>query len=271
MGFFKKRGTRDLQDEFSYRRDSKKPFNWQAPGQAPIIPTTHHQDKSYRSPQSSRVIQPELIVPEFREFNLDQDEPSEQGSIPTGLKPATNRVFYTKCNLIVLAVENTAKVREYKNEIQRLIKKIIDDNKSALFMFLRLGNNCKYFDVLHVEKLENENLPDILFDFEPSFSEDVNLINALEHICEFTKSSSGLFSYFKCGNTTYMIEDVRIIFIGTGDNIDNKSNVNRLITILCEAKNTKAIKYFCTKDQDAIKVAENGFPVIGHIESNFYK
>ena len=49
-----------------------------------------------------------------------------------------------------------------------------------------------------------------------------------------------------------------------------KKNISSYLKELKELKAFKGIKYFCIKDSDAIKVAALGFPVIGHIISDFY-
>ena len=180
---------------------------------------------------------------------------------------------YEKRNLIILAVENTSKVNLYRNVVLKLVSKIISDNKQDLFLILKLSNQNKYFDLLSTEDLKNANLPECLLSVDNA-SCQVKLADALTHIYNFSKPLLKSFATISYNNLIYEINDIRIIFIGTGSkdaNTNDEKEASEILHKLCESKEVKTIKYFCINDEDAIGAASIGFPIIGHIESNFYK
>lgn len=186
----------------------------------------------------------------------------------------TAKPLHEKCSVIILAVENTAKIHAYKEEVLKLINRIVEDNKSELFLFLRVGNENKYFDVLSTNDLETEKLPDCLLFSDDSCSDNVKLADALTHISDFVNDYLNKFKYISLKGKNYIADSVRVIFIGTGltdEDALNTIRASEALNVLRATKNVKAIKYFCINDKDAINAALVGFPIIGHIESNFYK
>ena len=274
MDFFKKREPYDLDFEPLVPLSNKE-----TPKTQKQQPSTKKTVKTTTTPSQAPVQQPvtKPFDAPFTGFIFDDPtfyDSADDAHGPYQAKPwtpFTPKPLFEKRNIIILAIENTAKVNDYRDEVLRLVKKIIDDNKTSLFLFLRLGNNSKYFEVLDAEKLKVENLPECLLETNSSTSEEVNLVDALNHICEFSKSFDGFSNFLKYNNISYHIEDLRIIFIGTGSNNADNVQSSNLLEALRTSKNVKAIKYFCIKDEDAIQAASNGFPIIGHIESNFYK
>ena len=68
----------------------------------------------------------------------------------------------------------------------------------------------------------------------------------------------------------YRISEMNAVFIGTGAHTD-LDKARKALNSLLATNSIKSIKYFCVKDTDTINAALLGFPLIGHIESNFYK
>lgn len=270
MDFFKKGEPTDLNSQNSSKREDKLEAQKQTRPSRPIhIPLNEDVPRQQL---------PTVSIPEeheFKGFNLQGlliFDSSEESIPPRGSRHSfTPKPLYEKRPVIILAVENTAKVCDYQPGVLRVMKKVIEDNKNALFLFLRYGNNSKNYEVLDFERLKSENLPECLLDTTSLISEEVNLVAPLNHISEFIKSFEGFFNRLKYDNTSYLVEDIRIIFIGTGSNTSSPAEANILLKELRANKMVKAIKYFCIKDENAVQIAANGFPVIGHIEPNFYK
>lgn len=200
---------------------------------------------------------------------FDYDEWAAQRKITIPPKPV-----YENRPVIILALENTVKVLEYRNEIMKLINKIISDNKNALFMFLEAGNQKRFFNILKAEDLTTQSIPDCLLARDNVAQRSVNLADTLAYVQSFVEECKKSFNLIECSNGKFNVSAIRILFIGTGCMDDNPLNVDeasKLLKLLCESKSVKNIKYFCIKDENAIDVSSIGFPIIGHIESSFYK
>ncbi len=188
--------------------------------------------------------------------------------------PVYSRTVLEKKTIIAIAVENTVKACQYNNEILKLINKVVEDNKNALFLFIRMEQQNKYFELLEYNDLKAHSLPDCLLSLSSSSTKQIKLSDALTYICDYAllpKSKLNHTLTFK--NKKFEVDNFKAIFIGTGAKDSDPSETklaSEFLQLLCESKNVKAIKYFCTKDEDTINAALIGFPVIGHIESNFY-
>ena len=183
-------------------------------------------------------------------------------------------IYREKKSIIIFAIENTAKVRDHKNEILRLTKKIVQDNSTSLFLFLRVGNNKKFFDILDSEEFEKEKIVDNLFLEDGTNETKVDFAEVLNHIDKFLSSLRAELGIYEYKEKKYDIENSSIIFVGTadydGDN-DSKKEILNLMSSIRANKKIKTIKYFCMEDKETINAAMLGFPVVGHIVSDFYK
>lgn len=197
----------------------------------------------------------------------DDDKWSRPFSAP---KPAIK-----KKNVIMIVLENTLVVREHKKEILALIKKIVSDNAESFFVFLRTGSDKKYFELMDFDKLEKEKVIDELFPDSFDVSEKVQLSDVLKHIHSTLEEQYSKFSILRYENKTYDIEANSIIFIGTAayENTEEakKEILKEMKFITSEKKRIKTIKYFCIIDKNTINAAMLGFPVIGHLITDFYR
>ena len=182
-------------------------------------------------------------------------------------------VYRKKINAIAIAIENSTKVNEHKDYILPLIKKIVEDNKEALFLFLRYGNSQKFFDVLDYEALSNEKVLENLLFVAENDNDKIEMFNALSHINDFLKLQDPTLG-FEYKNRKYDVQNNSIIFIGTAVCIDTKDEKEKIMEVMRSIKaksSVKAIKYFCMEDKETIDAAMLGFPIVGHIVSDFYK
>ena len=176
-----------------------------------------------------------------------------------------------KKDVIIFAIENTPMVVEHKDKILNLIKKIANDNEKCFFMFLRMGNNKKYFDILNYESIQKDNIFDTLFIGDDEEKANVDYQEVLKHINDFLISTIVDLEY---KNKKYEIQNYNIIFIGTGEYEDvevTKSESLNLMKRITSRSKVKTVKYFCINDNQTINVAALGFSVIGHIVTDFYQ
>ncbi len=205
-------------------------------------------------------------VPQAKETKVSKNN----GWIFDSEKLSKPQPFFEKRGIIILVVENTPKVNSYRNEVLRLANKIIEDNKSEFFLFLKNGSEGEFFNTLSYDELKSEGFPERLL-FSNNCSQFVNLSSSFIHIYNFIKKYLGSYKLVPHNGKSYTIDNARIIFIGTGIDDTNADYSRRLLRLMRDNKCVKTIKYFCIKDEDAINAAKIGFPIIGHIESNFYK
>jgi len=178
-------------------------------------------------------------------------------------------IYKAKKDVIVFAIDNTSEVAEHKNEILHLVNKIVQDNEKCFFMFLRMCNHKKYFDILNYETYKKEEILKALF-VESEEEVKVDYSDALKHINDFLISS---IVDFELDDKKYELQNVRIIFIGAGTNDyaeDAKKETLECIKKITRRDKVKALKYFCMEDNQTINIAALGFPVIGHIVTDFY-
>ncbi len=180
-------------------------------------------------------------------------------------------VYREKKNIIIFAIENTSITKEHKNQILKIVEKIAKENQQALFMFLRIGNDKKYFNVVDYASFEKNKIIENLITSEEKEDENVDYTDVLNHINEFLVSTVINIDY---KDKRYETSNNSIIFIGTGkcqQTEHAKIYGLSLITKICSKIKVKTLKYFCMEDYQTIDVATLGFPIIGHIVTDFYK
>lgn len=177
-----------------------------------------------------------------------------------------------KKDVIIFAVENSSMVNQYKNEIGKILAKIAKDNDSCLFLFLRVGNNKKYFNIMDYDKMKEEKTIESLFESCEDEASEVDYLDVLKHMDNFLSPLQLLDLEYK--DKKYDIQNKSIIFFGTGSynlSEQDEDEVRRLMKRIKLRNSMRTIRYFCMKDSQTINVAALGFPVIGHIVADFYK
>lgn len=265
----------------------------------PIVPTTTEERISERKvetkPDSKVIYEDQLELVRANEFadkcrevvakpNRTIVAKYEQVEVANGVDAAISTKRWTsrfyrneEKNVIIFAFENSDKVNSHKAEILQLVKKIVQDNASALFLFMRLGKNKRFFGIMNSETIDKGKIIDDLL-FVDKVEEDkdkddkVNYKEALNHINDFLDLVK--FGALEYKEKKYDIPSVRTIFVGTaeyGGDADSKAEISKLIGSIKASKKAKILKYFCMEDKETINAARLGFPVIGHIVSDFYK
>lgn len=194
--------------------------------------------------------------------------------------PPKNHFVYrkpmlSKKTVIAICVENSIMTQAYRSKIYNLISKVIEDNKDALFLLTRMDNQNEYFELAEYFDLKHQDLQKSLFPLGSCSTRYINLSDALAHVCDYaTLPNSKLENAITFKYRRFEVDNYKIIFIGTGitDSTSQEMQLSsEFLKLLCASNNVKAIKYFCTKDEYTINASSIGFPVIGHIESNFYE
>lgn len=180
------------------------------------------------------------------------------------------RKYYRKQkkDIIVFVIENSLYTRCYAQNIQAIVKRIIDSNKSAFFMMLKVGDGKRFFETSDYDTLTKDNVVASLFN--ESQQGNVDYIEVLDHITKFYKDTIVDYEY---KSTKYDIQNISVVVIGSGKTyIDSEAteNISKFVADIKNNKKTKTIKYFCMTDRQSIDVAKLGFPVIGHIDNDFY-
>lgn len=190
-------------------------------------------------------------------------------------KTASRVVYKPKVNknIIVFVVENSNELNLYKPAFSAAINKIVADNDTALFKFIRIGNNKRYFELADKKDVETNKIITDLFSSNEN-DEAVNLVEAGKEIEKFLDSLKPL-NEVKFKTTNYVVSDIKIVFIGSGNFDDSVPcstvEFRKSLRDISSNKLVKTIKYFCMRDVETVKAASLGFPIIGHIESDFYK
>lgn len=199
-------------------------------------------------------------------------EPLKPGEKPDPwYKTYTPKPLYEKRSGIIIVVEASEETVSYKTEIARLINKIVSDNQDEFFMFFRFGNATKHSELLKGDTLKGKDIVSPLLTLDEKAETKFDIYSTLTHINNFVKDYVTLYKTFDVDLKKYMLDEVRIIFIGTARTDECKHNPRILLRTITKTKKVNAVKYFCLKDIHTVKAAALGFPVIGHIESNFYK
>lgn len=233
-------------------------------------PTAYDQDKELL-PSISADIKPvgDILVQGNQRPKTVTDTPPVVNHVIVPTSPPIQRTHPKE--VIAFVVENSADVLTYKDEVLKIIKNIVDSKKASLFLFLRIGNGGKFFELMDYDDVTKGNIVSNLLS-ENASNVKTGLTSALFHIKGTLKKS--LLPKFTFKKLLYNVSTFSIICIGSGAVEGEefaKKAIASCIEDLKEFTVLKGIKYFCIKDRDAIKVAALGFPVIGHIIPNFYE
>ena len=173
-----------------------------------------------------------------------------------------------KKDVVVFVIENSLYTQCYSKEIQSITKKILDSNNESLFMILKVGDDKLFFDILDYDLIAKSDVLSVMLQKgQPSV---VDYAEVLEHILKFYTDTLLECEY---NNKKYDIQNMSYIFMGSGktyNDVETIKKVSKLVADVKSKKKTKTIKYFCMSDKQSIDVAKLGFPVIGHIDNDFY-
>lgn len=177
----------------------------------------------------------------------------------------------TEKDVLAFVVENSSDTLKQKERIIDIISQMVEKKKDAIFLFVKVGNGQTPFSPMDYESVKKKDVFSSLI-AESEENELPNLASALFYLVNNLKVfSSDTFSFAKA---KYKLGNCSIVCIGTGACVQNEDTlkiVSSCITNLKNISKLKAFKYFCLKDSDAIRVSALGFPVIGHILSDFYE
>lgn len=204
------------------------------------------------------------------EFNpKDRPRSNEFGTKPYVWKPAAPKI--SERDVVAFVVENSNDTLEQKESIVNIISQTVERKKDAIFLFIKVGNEQTPFSPMDYSTVKEKNIIPALI-VKSEGNELPNLASALFYLVNnLNVFAADTFSFH---NTNYKLKNCSIVCIGTGACIQNDSSaeiVSSCISKLQKISKLKAFKYFCIKDSDAIRVSALGFPVIGHIVSNFYE
>lgn len=212
---------------------------------------------------------PEKVDAPLKSQQKVQEE-SDQSSTMVDSKWMKNypQTYYKpKKDVVIFVIENSPITLGYKNQIIGLVNKITQSNSECFFMMLRVGNEEKFYDVIDYSSLSPKGLFDEFFT-DMQMLGKVDYLEALKHIEDFYTSSVVDFEYQR---RKYIVKNINVIFVGSGCTSSSKEEVAQTIKKLKTIQRTKTIKYFCLEDSQTFNVAKMGIPVIGHIETDFYK
>ena len=193
---------------------------------------------------------------------------SDFGSRPYVWPPIIPKI--TEKEVFAFVVENSNATMTQKESIINIISQIVDRKKEAIFLFVRVGNNQRPFLPMDYNSVKAKDVISSLIT-ESVTDESPNLASALFYLLNnlnvFAKDT------FSFDETKYKLGACSIVCVGTGEcslNEDSSKIIASCIANLQNISKLKTFKYFCINDSDAIRVASLGFPVIGHIISDFY-
>lgn len=178
-------------------------------------------------------------------------------------------------DVVVLVIENSSYTRNYKEKILQIANKIVEANKECFFLLVRIGDDKKSYDILGFDKLNKDNIIDNWF--TETMSQQCDYLEAIKYIEEYYRKLIIGFELWdeKIKDVKkYSIQNINVIFIGSGNeslDAESKKECMQILKRIKSKSRIKSIKYFCTLDSQTIGVAKLGFPVIGHIETDFYK
>lgn len=206
--------------------------------------------------------------PDLKSF-VDSNSEEEYKSYST----CNNYSYWlNKKTVIFFVIEDTVEVKEYANQIKAIIKRIVKENDLALFSFMNTSGNSIKVDLLSASLIERDKPVETILNSDDKTENSVKLIKPLRNIAYFLEYVKKSFGKIKRGKSEFYVEKCKIIFIGTGKyEIDLQHDLAELIKFINNQALVKTMKYFCMKDTQTIDAAKLGFPVIGHIEYDFYK
>ncbi len=177
-----------------------------------------------------------------------------------------------KKKVIFIIIENSEKSKVYKNELQRIITKLVESNREELFCLIKIGKGSKNFGVCDYMKIKNTRIIEGLFsDFD--FRGNISFSSAISFIHETIKELERNSFVFKYEQKKFKIAKGDFVVIGTDALTISREQKVHIRNAIKEIKNStfmKSIKYFCIHDSEVVLAASLGFPLIGHIVTDFY-
>jgi len=191
-----------------------------------------------------------------------------------GTKPHTWEPIAPKIpekDVFAFIVENSKDTFNQKQRIIDIVSQIVESKKDAIFLFVKVGTDQTPFSPMDYNSVKEKNIVSSLIS-ESQENTLPNLASALFYLVNnLNVFSSDTFTFSK---KKYKLGNCSIVCIGTGSCIQNEDSlriVSSCISKLQKISKLKTFKYFCIADSDAINVSALGFPVIGHIISDFYE
>lgn len=213
---------------------------------------------------------PKLERPEIKPFGNIVNPQKTLEPVGTTKWPSIKPVIPKK-DVIAFVVENSSETLLIKDSIEKLIKKIADSKKDSIFLFIKTGNAQKSYAYLNYDDVIKQDIISSLIT-SSEYQENVNLAAALFYLKNtFKFFASGTFTF---KNEKYRLNNCSILCIGSSSFSTENDVADISIQCIKELRQIpelKNFKYFCVKDSDCIKVASLGFPVVGHIISDFYQ
>ena len=220
------------------------------------------------------IIDGKLVEMPPHENGVVLDSKFEQRGYEKGKKSYTPYYYkpVEKQNVIIFVLENRHEVSARKNEIIGLLKRIVDKNNTSLFWFLKLGNDEEFYDILDYSDINKKEILENMLSAQDKNEAKVDMEKALTTINDFFHALTLKLGNFEFKEKKYDIQNISIIFIGTADyDLKSKKEIIHKFRLIKKFGRIKTIKYFCMEDKETVNAAMLGFPVIGHIESDFYK
>lgn len=172
-------------------------------------------------------------------------------------------------DVLAFVIENSNDTFKQKESIINIISQTVEKKKDAIFLFVKVGNGQIPFSPMDYDTVKKKDIFSSLIT-ETVENELPNLASALFYLVNNLKVfAADTFSFAK---TKYKLGNCSIVCIGTGACVQNEDTIKIVSSCISKLQNIsklKAFKYFCIKDSDAIRVSALGFPVIGHILSDF--
>lgn len=193
----------------------------------------------------------------------------EFGKRPRSWQTFTPRI--PEKEVFAFVLENSTETLKHKERIINIITQTVEKKKDAIFLFVKVGSDKKPFIPMDYTTVIEKNIISSLIT-ESTDIEVPNLASALFYLVNnLNVFSSNTFSF---GKVKYKLGNCSIVCIGTGACVQSEESLKIISSCISKLQNVsklKAFKYFCIKDSDAIRVSALGFPVIGHIISDFYE
>lgn len=199
----------------------------------------------------SEKVENELAMP------LENEEKTEGPSFFTKFtyKPIVNK------KLTILLLENTAEVDKEKENILKIVKKLVS---SGLLIIISYGNNVKVSQTFDISTFEN-----IEFEYNGSTDNKACLYDAL---VELEGVVNKMYMKIEEGEKEkVMVNNIDVVGIGTcKDNyslVSKEQGINYFYTVT--RKRDVITKYFCLTEESFIKAAEIGFHSIAAISRSY--
>lgn len=133
-----------------------------------------------------------------------------------------------------------------------------------------MHNEKKVSDLLEFTTVESMMVVEEKLNIEKSDTDETYISEALRYIWDYLISIDTTSKTIELKTKKYDLLKASIIFIGTGRGNVEDEEIGKYINLLKLNLKVSTIKYVCLNDKDAINVSAMGFPVIGHINPDFY-